>query len=241
MARHRSTREPVLTLSGLTALTKPSPRSRHRPTRRVHRRPLTAVAATVVAAGIFVGSQPVSLSASTDARHSLDGAAASAAAAQRAADAEVSRSERLEVDPALVPPPSLPGADEALVPDLSASGSADGPNGTAALTGNPCPTEGFGGVKPHVAEAGYHLMAVFGIPESDVGGVASRPGNPTSDHPRGLALDFMVDTSTGNALAAYAEENSEALGINYIIWQEPAHYDHVHISFNANPGTGVTC
>lgn len=134
-----------------------------------------------------------------------------------------------------------PGADEALVPDLSASGSAGGPNGTAALTGNPCPTEGFGGVKPHVAEAGYHLMAVFGIPESDVIGVASRPGNPTSDHPRGLALDFMVNTSTGNALAAYADENSEALGIKYILWQVADHYDHVHISFDDRAGSGVTC
>ncbi|MDQ3052847.1 MAG: hypothetical protein M3R66_03180, partial [Actinomycetota bacterium] len=88
-----------------------------------------------------------------------------------------------------MPPPTIPGADGALVPDLNESGSADGPNGTAALTGNPCPTEGFGGVEPHVAEAGYHLMAVFGVPASDVGGVASRPGNSTSDHPRGLALD----------------------------------------------------
>jgi len=51
----------------------------------------------------------------------------------------------------------------------------------------------------------------------------------------------MVDTSTGNALAEYAEENSSALGINYILWQVPAHYDHVHISFNSRPGSGVTC
>jgi hypothetical protein len=84
-------------------------------------------------------------------------------------------------------------------------------------------------------------MAVFGISESSVGGLASRPGNSASDHPRGYALDFMVNTSTGNALAAYADENSDALGIKYIIWQEPAHYDHVHISFNNTPGSGVTC
>jgi len=212
----------------------------------MHRHPLAAVAATVVAAGIFVGSQPISISASADASRSTtasDASATDVSVAQRAIDedAAASRSERLEGDPALVPPSSLPGADGALVPDLSESGSGNGPNGTAALTGQPCPTEGFGGVKPHVAEAGYHLMAVFGLRESDVGGVASRPGNPTSDHPRGYALDFMVDTPTGDALAAYAEENSEALGIKYILWQVSAHYDHVHISFNDNPGTGVTC
>jgi len=197
------------------------------------------VAAIVVAAGIFVGSQPISMSASADASRVAVGSATSTA--QRSVDSAASRGERPSVDPAAAPAPSLPGADEALIPELSESGSARGPNGSAALTGNPCPTEGFGGVKPHVAEAGYHLMAVFGIPESDVGGVASRPGNPTSDHPRGLALDFMVDNSTGDALAAYAEENTEALGIKYILWEVSAHYDHVHISFTDGPGTGVTC
>lgn len=208
---------------------------------RVPRRPLMAAAATVVAAGIFVGSQPVSLQAAAEPSRSADGSGASVTQRLDEADSAASRAERQTAEPVPVPPPTIPGADGALVPDLNESGSADGPNGTAALTGNPCPTEGFGGVEPHVAEAGYHLMAVFGVPASDVGGVASRPGNPTSDHPRGLALDFMVDTSTGNALAAYAEENSSALGINYILWQVPAHYDHVHISFNSRPGSGVTC
>lgn len=208
---------------------------------RVPRHPLIAVAATVVAAGIFVGSQPVSLQASAEPSRSAGGSGASVTQRQEDADSAASRAERQTGESVPVPPPTIPGADGALVPDLSESGSADGPNGTAALTGNPCPTEGFGGVKPHVAEAGYHLMAVFGISESAVGGLASRPGNSTSDHPRGYALDFMVDTSTGNALAEYAEENSDALGIKYIIWQEPAHYDHVHISFNSRPGSGVTC
>ena len=231
----------MLTLSGLTALTKSAARgrSKHGSARPANRHPLAAVAATVVAAGIFVGSQPVSLSASADASPSADGA--EAFSDERSAEVAASRNERVAVDPAAVPPATQPGANEALVPDLSESGSATGPNGTAALTGQPCTTEGFGGVKPHVAEAGYHLMAVFGISESSLGGVASRPGNPSSDHPRGYALDFMVDNSTGDALAAYAEENSEALGINYILWQVPAHYDHAHISFNGSPGTGVTC
>lgn len=246
MARHRSPRGPMSTSSGRTVLTERSSssgtRSKHSTTaRQLHRRPLIAVAASLVAAGIFVGSQPVSLEASAEPRQALSGPHSSTA--QRSADvnAAASRDERQSIDPITAPPPVSPGAEEALSPDLSESGSAEGPNGTATSTGNPCPTEGFGGVKPHVAEAGYHLMAIFGIPESDVGGVAQRPGNPTSDHPRGLALDFMVDRSTGDALAAYAQENSDALGIKYIIWQEPAHYDHVHISFNDSPGTGVTC
>jgi len=205
----------------------------------MHRHPLLAIAATVVAAGIFAGSQPVSVAASAQA--TLTSSDADAAVAARSVDGAASRDERTDAESILAAPPALPGADEALVPDLGSAGSGTGPNGTAALTGNPCPTEGFGGVKPHVAQAGWHLVIVFGLSESDVGGVASRPGNPTSDHPRGLALDFMVDTATGNALADYAEENSDALGIKYIIWQEPAHYDHVHISFNDNPGSGLSC
>ncbi|MGH4021740.1 MAG: hypothetical protein ACRDT0_21405 [Pseudonocardiaceae bacterium] len=102
-----------------------------------------------------------------------------------------------------------------------------------------CASSGFDGVASHVAEAGNLLEEMFGV--DDVIGVASRPGNPDSDHPRGYALDFMVDRSTGDALADYAEENSEALGISYIIWQTEDHYDHVHISFNDEPGTGLLC
>ncbi len=106
-------------------------------------------------------------------------------------------------------------------------------------TGGFCASSGFGGVAAHVARAGYLLQEMFGV--DDVGGVASRPGNPMSDHPRGYALDFMVDRSTGDALAAYAEENSEALGISYILWRVADHYDHVHISFDDESGSGLLC
>ncbi len=215
-------------------------RSRHRPaSRRLARHPLAAIAATIVAAGIFGGSQPVSVAASPQAL--VAAGDHDVAVAARSADAPVSRNQRTEGDSILAAPPQLPGAEEALVPDLGSSGSSNGPNGTAALTGDPCPTEGFGGVKPHVAQAGWHLVIVFGLSESQVGGVASRPGNPGSDHPRGYALDFMVDNSTGDAIEAYAEEHSEELGIKYILWEVANHYDHVHISFNDRPGSGMTC
>ncbi|MDQ3477228.1 MAG: hypothetical protein M3492_13125 [Actinomycetota bacterium] len=234
------------TTSGRTVLSNRSfltgGRSKHSKTaRQLHRRPLIAVVASLVAAGILVGSQPASLEASAEPSRAASGSTSSTTQRLQDVNAAASRGERKSAEPITAPPPISPAAEEALSPDLSESGSAEGPNGTAALTGDPCPTEGFGGVKPHVAEAGYHLMAVFGISESSVGGLASRPGNSASDHPRGYALDFMVNTSTGNALAAYADENSDALGIKYIIWQEPAHYDHVHISFNNSPGSGVTC
>ncbi len=242
MARHRSPRGSTTTSSGLIELPKSisSTRHRHGSARGWARRPLTAAAATLVAAGIFVGSQPVSTEASAEARRADVATTAPIADRAVAAQSGASRDEREAVE-SVAAAPTIPGADQALVPDLSESGSAGGANGSAALTGEPCPTEGFGGVKPHVAQAGYHLIAVFGLSESDVGGVASRPGNPSSDHPRGLALDFMVDNSTGDALAAYADEHSAELGINYILWEVPDHYDHVHISFNSTPGTGMSC
>lgn len=223
------------------ALRKASSSSRHGTARRVPRRPLAAVVATVIAAGIFVGSQPVSLPASAQASEAATGSAQPLDERSAMAGGVASRDEREPIEPIEPPAPVAPGADGALVPDLSESGSGSGATGSAALTGNPCPTEGFGGVDPHVAQAGHHLITVFGMSESEVGGVASRPGNPSSDHPRGLALDFMVDTSTGNALAAYAEEHADELGISYIMWQVPAHYDHVHISFRSSPGSGMTC
>ena len=244
MPRHRSPRGPVATSSGLKALgiSSPSGTSRHRRApRRIQRHPLVALVATAVAAGIFVGSQPVSVDAAAEPSRSASGSGASVAQRSEEADSSASRDERQAVEPIVVQPPIVPAADQAVTPDLSESGSGEGPNGTAALTENPCPTEGFGGVKPHVAQAGYHLLTVFGLSESVVGGVAQRPGNSVSDHPRGLALDFMVDTSTGNALAAYAEEHSAELGISYILWQVSAHYDHVHISFAGRPGSGMTC
>lgn len=109
----------------------------------------------------------------------------------------------------------------------------------AELGGANCPSSGFGGVVPHVARAGHHLQDKFGV--DDVGGVASRPNNPTSDHPSGHALDFMVDTATGNALAAYARAHAEELGIKYVLWQVADHYDHVHISFTSSGARGLPC
>lgn len=247
MARHRSPRTSAVALTHLVAVAK----NLHRPIigqrsgrRPFQRHPLAAVAATLVAAGIFVGSQPVTMTASAAASDS----ASDAMPGERSADPAASRADRSAVaDPAAVPitvppaPPNNTAEEVVLAPELSESGSADGPTGSAALGGVPCPTEGFGGVDSHVAQAGYHLLAVFGLSESNVGGLASRPGNSSSDHPLGLALDFMVDGSTGDALAAYAEEHTAELGITYVLWQVPAHYDHVHISFSNQPGSGMTC
>lgn len=107
------------------------------------------------------------------------------------------------------------------------------------------------GVKPWVLEAADEIGGKFGI--KSIGGVGSRP-NP-SDHPGGLALDFMTQGSIGSALARYVMENAKRLGVKYIIWQQHIwslarasegwrlmgdrgsptanHMDHVHVSFNS--------
>ncbi|MFC4943968.1 hypothetical protein [Pseudonocardia sp. GCM10023141] len=112
------------------------------------------------------------------------------------------------------------------------------------------PTGGLGAVLPHVRTAAQFLGCRFGKPT--MYGVSGRGG--VSDHPSGKAVDFMVDTATGNQLADCALQNMKALGISYVIWRQRInfgsgwqamedrgsvtenHYDHVHVSFNNSAG-----
>lgn len=70
-------------------------------------------------------------------------------------------------------------------------------------------------------------------------GVGSRPDNPTSCHPRGLAIDFMVgaDKALGDRIFAFVTKNRVSLGATpVILWQVPDHFDHVHVSFEPCAG-----
>ncbi|WP_154697667.1 hypothetical protein [Lentzea guizhouensis] len=118
----------------------------------------------------------------------------------------------------------------------------------------PCPTT-LDGVKPHAAQVGHHLAGKFGV--DNIGGATGRGGS--GDHPTGLALDFMVDTTTGNALAEYVLANRRAFGVTYVIWRQryndgsgwsmmenrgsptANHMDHVHVSFQASATVKVSC
>jgi len=195
-----------------------------------------------VAAGAVIASQTISL-VSVDSDLAADAAMLAAGDVAAAADQTTVRPEP-ELSTLVLPRDSahdvqalakgLAQAEErARTAQEQAESSLEPP------TGDSCASSGFGGVASHVAQAGHLLEEMFGV--EDVIGVASRPGNPTSDHPRGYALDFMVDRSTGDALAAYAEENSDALGISYILWRVADHYDHVHISFEEDRGSGLLC
>lgn len=106
--------------------------------------------------------------------------------------------------------------------------------------------DGFGGVASNVAVAGEELRCRFAV--ETVFGIAGRSG--ASDHPKGKALDFMVERPVGDQLAAFATKNVQRLGIKYLIYRqrinfgegwEPMedrggatanHMDHVHISFD---------
>jgi hypothetical protein len=109
---------------------------------------------------------------------------------------------------------------------------------------------GLKGVSPNVGRAADSLGSKFGI--RTIGGRG--PGSvPNSDHPKGLALDYMINNlgkrghATGNALANYAIQNYKAWNIKYVIWNRyiwspgrgwhryngpSPHTDHVHVSFN---------
>jgi hypothetical protein len=112
----------------------------------------------------------------------------------------------------------------------------------------------LGAVKPWVAKAAGILGPKFGV--KSILGVGAR-GN-VSDHPKGLALDFMCSKSAGDSLAAYAVANHKQLNITYVIWRQRIwsinhpgwrtmedrgsptanHMDHVHVSFLASPTNG---
>lgn len=118
----------------------------------------------------------------------------------------------------------------------------------------------LGPVKPHVQTAADRIGGMFKVKSVLGWGLRSRD----SEHPLGLALDFMVgnNQSQGNAIAAHVAANAAGYGVKYYIWQQhiynfdrsgkPSgdhqmedrgsatenHRDHVHVSFYSTPGTG---
>ena len=119
--------------------------------------------------------------------------------------------------------------------------------------------KGFGGVKPHVARTGHFIDEMFGPFPGGIGGVGSRQGK--SDHPRGLALDFMTNKNTklGDRVVNFLSRNAKHFAVKYIIWKQRInsgdgrgwrrmedrgsitanHFDHPHVSFKDSPSTGT--
>jgi hypothetical protein len=110
--------------------------------------------------------------------------------------------------------------------------------------------DGLGRVRPHVRDAARFLSCLYDEPP--LIGVAGRAR--VSDHPRGLAVDLMTRGETGDRIADCALENQDALGVEYVIWEQRVnygdgwermadrgsdtenHYDHVHVSFGGSGG-----
>lgn len=102
------------------------------------------------------------------------------------------------------------------------------------------------GVSPNVAKAADYFGSKFGI--GNIGGWREHGSVPGSDHPKGLALDYMTNNrNTGDSLANDLIQNYRQWNIKYVIWNRyiwspskgwrryngpSPHTDHVHASFN---------
>ena len=146
---------------------------------------------------------------------------------------------------------ALPPGQQSTMPPLGQIRGAD-------HTGSGYSRRGFGGVKPHVAQAGHYLNQAFGPFPGGIGGVGQRSG--PSDHPRGLALDLMTNNNRalGDRVVNFLSRNWRHFAVKYIIWKQRIntgdgrgwrkmedrgsitanHFDHPHISFQDAPSSG---
>lgn len=111
----------------------------------------------------------------------------------------------------------------------------------------------FGPVSATAQRAADRIFgSVPGASLIDIGGTRASARDPQG-HPSGNALDYMVldDAALGDAIAQYHIDNWNALGVDYIIWQQRIrylptgpwvimedrgsvtqnHYDHVHVNY----------
>lgn len=105
-------------------------------------------------------------------------------------------------------------------------------------------------VSPNTARAADYWGSKYGI--TNIGGWREKGSVPGSDHPKGRALDFMINNvsngkARGDALANDLIKNYKQWNIKYVIWNRyiwtpsqgwhryngpSPHTDHVHASFN---------
>lgn len=137
-------------------------------------------------------------------------------------------------------------------PNFTYSGSSSGSGGNFAGVSRKYHLKG---IAPDVGRAADELGSKFGIKTIYGLGAGSVPG---SDHPKGLALDYMISNTSnghgrGTSLANYITANAASLNIKYVIWNHyiwypggrghtpgwhkyngsNPHTDHVHVSFNS--------
>lgn len=109
---------------------------------------------------------------------------------------------------------------------------------------------GLKSVSSNTSKAADYWGSRYGI--KTIGGYREHGSVPGSDHPKGRALDFMINNikngkKTGDALANDIIKNYKSWNVKYVIWNryiwQPGrgwkkysgpspHTDHVHVSFN---------
>ena len=148
-------------------------------------------------------------------------------------------------------PATATSAPRPKVPPKPAAAAAAKPAAKPAAAPAGCKpdTSQLGRVKANVRQAAELIGCRYD--PSAMYGVASR-GNP-SDHPRGLAVDF-IPQANGDAIAACVLRNTDALNVSYVIWRQRInfgngweamenrggatanHENNVHVSFKPNSG-----
>lgn len=109
---------------------------------------------------------------------------------------------------------------------------------------------GLKSITSNTSKAADYWGSKYGI--KTIGGYREHGSVPGSDHPKGRALDFMINNmkngkATGTALANDVIKNYKAWNVKYVIWNRyiwtpsqgwhkysgpSPHTDHVHVSFN---------
>lgn len=133
-------------------------------------------------------------------------------------------------------------------PSSSGQPTQSGDPTMALVAGKPTGSTAEIGLQP-MAKKGLQSIAAAFPQLKSFGGRANRPISG-SDHPRGLAVDFMIpgwSTPDGKALgwrvANYARANAQALGVKYIIfdakkWNPEVNTEwrpYTHAFGNSNP------
>jgi hypothetical protein len=135
---------------------------------------------------------------------------------------------------------------DGFIPEVGVMGSAVG-TAAGGAAGAIAGKLGALGVKPHVQKVSDIIVQKYGI--KTVYGYSNVGSVPDSDHPKRLAVDWMVSAKTdkakGDAIAADLLANKSAWKVKYVIWNKQInsgsgwrtytgprdHTDHVHGSF----------
>lgn len=130
----------------------------------------------------------------------------------------------------------------------------DGPGGDPSVQFSPTGKSrkyGLKGITSNTSKAADYWGSKYGI--KSIGGFREHGSVPGSDHPKGRALDYMINnisngTKVGTSLANDIIKNYKSWDVKYVIWNRyiwspskgwrkysgPSdHTDHVHVSFNS--------